>query len=117
MKCDAVRPTCGHCSKPRVRGVQAGQVPEECSWDAPRPATTVNDRAGTGSGDEEVMGHGINGSGPSGSGHRGGGGGRKEGSPGDKNDKAGEGGTARKGKRARLDELEERLGEFRPGLC
>ncbi|BEI86266.1 hypothetical protein CcaverHIS002_0605530 [Cutaneotrichosporon cavernicola] len=36
LKCDAVRPTCGNCRKPRQRGPEKYEPPEACSWDEAR---------------------------------------------------------------------------------
>lgn len=33
QKCDAVRPTCGNCRKPRQRGPIKYEPPEPCTWD------------------------------------------------------------------------------------
>ncbi|KLT44132.1 hypothetical protein CC85DRAFT_225114, partial [Cutaneotrichosporon oleaginosum] len=36
LKCDAVRPTCGNCRKPRQRGPEKYEPPETCTWDETR---------------------------------------------------------------------------------
>jgi hypothetical protein len=38
LRCDAVRPTCTNCSKPRIRGAHAGEPPAPCTWDSALPA-------------------------------------------------------------------------------
>ncbi|KAL1408021.1 hypothetical protein Q8F55_004818 [Vanrija albida] len=36
LKCDALRPTCGNCQKPRQRGPIKYEPPEPCTWDEVR---------------------------------------------------------------------------------
>jgi hypothetical protein len=48
QKCDAVRPTCGNCRKPRQRGPIKYEPSEPCTWDEVRgpSARTLRKREG-----------------------------------------------------------------------
>lgn len=97
LKCDAVRPTCGNCARPRVRGAKAGETPPPCEWDSARGGGGSEERD---AGGEAAVGVGAGGA--SGSGGKA--------SLGQGNTAGGASGQDRK--RARLDDLEERLGEW-----
>lgn len=87
LKCDAHRPTCNNCSKPRVRGIAARMPAEACTWDAARVDVR---RRSIEDGDEAEGSGAASGTGADG--------GRS-------------GGGSKSGKRSKLDDLESRLGE------
>ncbi|ORY33727.1 hypothetical protein BCR39DRAFT_518895 [Naematelia encephala] len=55
LKCDAIRPVCANCQKPRVRGVDKSLPPQvDCTWDEPKETIRRSRKAGSPEDDVET---------------------------------------------------------------